>query len=306
MSSSADGQPAGNGQPDGPAARPRTAAQAEASRNNGAKSRGPKTVEGKVKASQNALLHGILAGKFSPLPDARLEDREYVHLRDELIRGFEPRTATEFNAIDALAFDYIKLGRSAQMQEAQARVGGYREGVDREHVGDAEYRVRLVERLVAELGNGEQPTCAEADFEDLRELMEERHALLRAAATRVAAARAADREPAPKDVAMLDGSDPAYVASADVGEAFAGRVELEQGQRRFWIGLMGLALSQAKHRLDYAVDEDLTFRNKNSSRPLILAERLATMERLQRYEAHIRRAIARGVDFLEARQRSRG
>jgi hypothetical protein len=55
-------------------AAPRTAvpvssARAEASRTNGAKSRGPKTPEGKARAAQNALKHGMRAQKYVVLPD---------------------------------------------------------------------------------------------------------------------------------------------------------------------------------------------------------------------------------------------
>src|SRR3954471_13361793 len=44
-----------------PASRPRTPAQIEASRRNGARSKGPVTEEGKARASRNTLKHGLTA-----------------------------------------------------------------------------------------------------------------------------------------------------------------------------------------------------------------------------------------------------
>jgi hypothetical protein len=46
-----------------------SSARAEASRRNGAKSRGPKTAEGKARSAQNALKHGFRAQKYVVLPE---------------------------------------------------------------------------------------------------------------------------------------------------------------------------------------------------------------------------------------------
>jgi hypothetical protein len=51
------------------AAVPMSNARAEASRRNGAKSRGPKTLEGKARSAQNALKHGLRALNDVVLPD---------------------------------------------------------------------------------------------------------------------------------------------------------------------------------------------------------------------------------------------
>ena len=52
-----------------PEPRPRTPAQIEASRRNGARSRGPVTEEGKFRASRNALTHGLTAMEHLVLED---------------------------------------------------------------------------------------------------------------------------------------------------------------------------------------------------------------------------------------------
>jgi hypothetical protein len=63
-------------------------ARAEASRRNGAKSRGPKTPEGKARLAQNALKHGLRAQKYVVLPEEDAD--EFAELEAALIEELAP------------------------------------------------------------------------------------------------------------------------------------------------------------------------------------------------------------------------
>jgi hypothetical protein len=68
-------------------------ARAEASRINGAKSRGPKTPEGKARSAQNALKHGLRANKFVLLHDE--SPKQFEALADGLAHDLAPRGALQ-------------------------------------------------------------------------------------------------------------------------------------------------------------------------------------------------------------------
>jgi hypothetical protein len=68
-------------------------ARAEASRRNGAKSRGPKTPEGKARSSQNALKHGLRAQKHMLLPGESAA--EYQRLEAALLEELAPEGALQ-------------------------------------------------------------------------------------------------------------------------------------------------------------------------------------------------------------------
>ena len=70
------------------AAVPVSKARAEASRKNGAKSRGPKTPEGRARSAQNALKHGMRAQQHLVLPDE--DAAEFAGLEAALVEELAP------------------------------------------------------------------------------------------------------------------------------------------------------------------------------------------------------------------------
>src|SRR5262245_14483788 len=65
-----------------------SSARAEASRRNGAKSRGPNTPVGKARSAQNALKHGLRALKYVVLPDE--SDAEFQALEAAMVAELAP------------------------------------------------------------------------------------------------------------------------------------------------------------------------------------------------------------------------
>jgi hypothetical protein len=100
-----------------PCAAPVSNARAEASRRNGAKSRGPKTPEGKARSAQNALKHGLRAQK-------------HIVLQGE--------DAAEFNALESALIEELAPVGALQSVLAQRVVA-------------ASWRLARAERLEAEL-----------------------------------------------------------------------------------------------------------------------------------------------------------
>ncbi len=81
--------------------RERSQAQTEASRNNGARGKGPVTDAGKAASCQNATKHGLRATFFALLPD---EDADaFEALRARLVEEHDPRGAVEEALVEGLA-----------------------------------------------------------------------------------------------------------------------------------------------------------------------------------------------------------
>jgi hypothetical protein len=78
----------------------RTQAQIDASRTNGAKSRGPTTPEGKVRSTGNAIRHGFLRDTVVLLGES--EERFLEHM-DSFIADFKPASELELSLVEKMA-----------------------------------------------------------------------------------------------------------------------------------------------------------------------------------------------------------
>lgn len=102
----------------------RSKAQIEASRKNGAKSKGPTSKAGKRNSRANAFKHGLTAKLLTPIRDNRRHDELYKQIHQELINEYEPEGFISEWTVQNLANDYIQMIRCRQMIEVLQRPMG--------------------------------------------------------------------------------------------------------------------------------------------------------------------------------------
>ena len=98
----------------GRAATPVSNARAAASRKNGAKSRGPKTPEGKARAAQNALKHGMRAQKYVLLPQE--DAAEFAALETAIVAELAPEGVLQTLLARRVAVAAWRLERADRME----------------------------------------------------------------------------------------------------------------------------------------------------------------------------------------------
>jgi hypothetical protein len=96
------------------AAVPVSNARAEASRKNGAKSRGPRTFEGKARSAQIALKHGLRAQKYIVLPDE--DATEFAALEAALRAELAPVGALQAVLAQRIAAAAWRLARADRLE----------------------------------------------------------------------------------------------------------------------------------------------------------------------------------------------
>jgi hypothetical protein len=89
-------------------------ARAEASRRNGARSRGPQTPEGKARSAQNALKHGLRAEKHIVLPDE--DAAEFAELEAAMIAELAPEGALQTVLARRVAVAAWRLARADRLE----------------------------------------------------------------------------------------------------------------------------------------------------------------------------------------------
>jgi hypothetical protein len=98
-------------------------ARSEASRKNGAKSRGPKTLEGKARSAQNALKHGLRAQKYVVLPEE--DANEFAGLEAALIEELAPVGALQTVLARRVAVAAWRLARADRIEAELFKERGY-------------------------------------------------------------------------------------------------------------------------------------------------------------------------------------
>ena len=96
------------------AAVPTSAARAEASRRNGAMSRGPRTPEGKARSAQNALKHGLRALRFVVLADE--DGAEFRALEAALLEELAPAGTLQAVLAQRVAVAAWRLARADRIE----------------------------------------------------------------------------------------------------------------------------------------------------------------------------------------------
>jgi hypothetical protein len=103
------------------AAVPVSNTRAEASRKNGAKSRGPKTLEGKARSAQNALKHGMRAQQHLVLPEE--DAAEFAALEAALVEELAPVGALQAVLARRVAVAAWRLARRIASRSSCSRSG---------------------------------------------------------------------------------------------------------------------------------------------------------------------------------------
>jgi hypothetical protein len=118
-----DNVPADRSDPpaEGKLRRESTPAQRRASRENGRKSKGPKTAAGKERAKYNAVKHGALAMNLAPQPHMHYEHGLFSEIVSDFSKDYAPQTTYDYLVIGRMAMNALQRQRAyIAMQQKMA------------------------------------------------------------------------------------------------------------------------------------------------------------------------------------------
>jgi hypothetical protein len=315
----------------------RTENQAQASRRNGRKSRGPVTVAGKERSRGNAVTHGLFA---RVVPAGQLpvfaDRREYVPLVQQMQGEFGIRTALGRALVESLALDILRLRylRSMELAVLDPGLDGDRELEtalrDRErashHRSDEENeallqtysigaaqlrnRVRLVvpDDLVAIMAadlwrDMNEPRQALArDQEELKELDAEIAVADPADVPHLQSIRAITLESIGQDEADMKTRDRALFfveKEADLTAYVAGRKSIPPAQRERWADLLDRQRAMLEQDISQVRVADARINHCRRRHYRASAGRVAEINGLGEYEDRIRRSMAKTVTMIK-------
>ncbi len=131
----------------------RTDKQREASRRNGAKSKGPKTAQGKKRSSKNAIKHGAMAEVHTPSGEA---PERLAEIQTGLVRRLGPQGGGELEVVRSIGSDLMRLDRLEGAEQAAIALAKTRSHVTEEQNEDHNNYVvhRMVWRQMKSLSTG--------------------------------------------------------------------------------------------------------------------------------------------------------
>lgn len=311
---------------------PRTAAQREASRRNGARSRGPRTPEGKHKSALNSVRHGVLASALMPDQTTTRDRWLFKKAHDQLVEQFGPRTFTQRALIADLASDYVSLARARTIVQAAVNPP-LPLGDDADAITRHRRNRRLLRLLDEAASNAGRFTFAPQQAEDLAHLLAGLLGSLMDAVAEADQQPAPDAEtaPAPEEInaPFTPGmpGDPAFRArqaqdarrELDELRAFvksmgpaaerlanrdhlvavlSGRRSMPRADHDRLVLLIARARKNVDLSLGFSRDAVRRVRRMESEWNRQLGERAAWLMLMQRYVARIEHAIERKVNRL--------
>lgn len=287
----------------------RTQAQIEASRINGAKSRGPRTAAGKEVSRRNAVKHGLLSKRLAPPVDYRLEHVDYEQHLQRLTEEFTPRTHVEMNWVEMLAKDYVQVGRIGQYMEAAMRTDRVLPIEPLPDVGVLEGELAAVREVADAFKAG---NAAQLPQDVLTVAVR----CIIQSAERLANNAARHR----RHAAAGDGLEEHYAADASlyrklrvtglgmsnertVAATLTGELVLELANHKRWVLLLEHAVRIRQANLNEARSQLAAHEDRCRRSQVHLMDKLPTLQVLADYEARCRRHIERTVAMLMAFRR---